>query len=106
MSLCNLSSVLMYSEEICNEIYNADVLVNATKCCCMDREFRGEYYGVPQDFVCHISNERNEYLSLLTLLSDKISLINKLNYNIERELTLHHNTDNSCRKITAEGSDY
>ena len=106
MSTYNINSVLMYNEEIFNELYNAGVLLNATKCCCQDREFRGEYYGVPQNFIINISNERNEYLSLLTLLSDKINLINMLSNSIEKELTLHHDTDYCSRKITAECTDY
>ncbi len=106
MNTCNISSVLMHNEELFNELYNAGVLLNATKCCCQDREFRGEYYGIPQSFIVNISNERNEYLSLLTMLSDKISQIYKLSHSIENELTLHHDTDYSGRKITTECPDY
>ena len=106
MSMHNVNSVLMYNEEIFNELYNAGVLLDATKCCCRDREFRGEYYGVPQNFIINISNERNEYLSLLTLLSDKINLIHTLSCSIEKELTLHHNTDYCSGKITTERTDY
>lgn len=93
MSLCNINSIISYNEELYDEIFNVDVIVNATKCCCQDREFRCEYYGIPVDFVHNISNERNEYLSLLTVISDKIHHINRLNKCIERELTLHHHAD-------------
>lgn len=85
----NKSNVLSYNEQLCNEVYNADVLLNATICCCQEKEFRGEYYGIPESYTHNISNERNEYLSLLTLLSDKIRYINKLNHRIEQELTLN-----------------
>ena len=95
MVLYDLSSILMYNEEMYNEIFNADVLINATKCCCQEKEFKGEYYGIPQNFVHHISNERNEYLSLLTLISDKIRHINKLNSCIENKVTLYENTNYS-----------
>ena len=94
MARNDISSVLMYSEEICNEIFNADVLVNAVKCCCQQKEFSGEYYGIPQNFIHNISKERNEYLSLLTLLSDKIRHIYKLNNCIENEVTLYKHTNN------------
>lgn len=93
---CNIN-ILMYHEKLLNEIYDADVLLKATKCCCQEKEFRGEYYGIPQNFTQMISNERNEYLSLLTLILNKISHINTLNEHIENELTLHKNTNNSCR---------
>ena len=89
MSLYNKNSLLIYNDEIYNTIFSTNVLVNATKCCCQDKEFRGEYYGIPQKFIYKISNERNEYISLLTLISDKIRNVQKLNHCIERELTLH-----------------
>ena len=106
MGTCNINSVLMYNEEIFNELYNAGVLINATKCCCMDREFRGEYYGIPQNYIVEISNERNEYLSLLSLLSDKINHIHTLSRSIEKELTLQQDTDYCGRQITTECADY
>ena len=102
MTTHDINSILMYNEEIYNEIFNAGVLVNATKCCCQQKEFRGEYYGIPQKFIRKISDERNEYLSLLTLLSDKISHIHKLNNCIEDKLTLNKNTDYSSRQITTQ----
>ncbi len=80
-------NVLAYNEELFSEVYCADVLLNAAICCCKDKEFRGEYYGIPEKFIHNISNERNEYLSLMTLLSDKIKYINKLNKSVEQELT-------------------
>lgn len=89
MYTINKNNVLAYNEELLNEVYSADVLLNATICCCKEREFRGEYYGIPQNFVHNISNERNEYLSLLTMLSDKIKSINILNRRVEEELILH-----------------
>ena len=83
----NKSNVLAYNEELFNEVYSANVLLNATICCCQEKEFRGEYYGIPQNFTQKISNERNEYLSLLTILSDKIKHIYKLNNLVEQELS-------------------
>ena len=88
MSLINRNNALVYTEEVIDEVYSADVLLNATICCCQEKEFRGEYYGIPEVFVKKISNERNEYLSLMTLLSDKIRYIGTLHEHIERELTL------------------
>ena len=85
----NRNNALAYTEEVLDEVYCADVLLNATMCCCQEKEFRGEYYGIPEIYTKKISNERNEYLSLMTLLSDKIRHIISLHKHIEHELLLH-----------------
>jgi len=89
MSLINRNSALVFTEDLSDEVYSADVLLNATICCCRDKEFRGEYYGIPEEFIKEISNERNEYLSLMTILSDKIRRVIELNQRVEQELALH-----------------
>ena len=85
----NPKSLLSYSEKLYDEMYSLDVLINATKCCCQEKEFCGEYYGIPKNFIHKISNERNEYLSLLAVISEKVKHVIKLNKIIEKELTLH-----------------
>ena len=100
MYLTKYHNALAYNEEMCDEMYNVEVLINATKCCCQEREFRGEYYGIPERFIQKISNERNEYLSLLAILSDKVRHVIKLNQCVEQELTLHQYSDNCSRHIT------
>lgn len=79
MDYCRKSDALAYQDEVLSELYSINTLVNATKTCCQLREFNGEYYGIPKDYVPMISNERNEYISLLSILSDKINYIGKLN---------------------------
>ena len=34
MSLCNINSIISYNEELYDEIFNVDVIVNAARCCC------------------------------------------------------------------------
>ena len=87
MSLEYESELSEYQSELYTELYNTKTLVNAAITCCQEREFRGEYYGIPHNFTQYISNERNEYLSLLTLAFDKIKYIDKLILYIENELT-------------------
>ena len=72
---------MSYQDEVLNEVYNTNVLVNAIINFCKTREFNREYYGIPQDYVPMISNERNEYLSLLGIISEK--LVNIENLNVE-----------------------
>ena len=79
MEYCRMSDALSYQDEVLSELYNTNVLVNAAKNCCQVREFQGNYYGIPQNFVPMISNERNEYISILTMISDKLNYIGKIN---------------------------
>ena len=77
-------------EKILDELYNTDTLVNVTITSCLEKETNCEYYGIPEKFRAMISNERNQYISLLTLISDKIKYINKLNAAFEQERLLLH----------------
>ncbi len=78
MDYCRKSDLLAYQDEILCELYNTNTLVNATKTCCQVREFNSDYYGIPKDYVPMISNERNEYISMLTIIADKLNYIGTL----------------------------
>ena len=81
MDCCRKSEYLSYQDEVLEGLFDAKTLVNVTKKCCLTREFNGDYYGIPKDYVPMISNERNEYISLLTLISDKLYNIGQLKIN-------------------------
>lgn len=81
------------NEQIFNELYVADSIVNLTKNSCMDREFSGQYYGIPIESSAQLSAERNNYINMLTILSEKISHIMELNIAIENEILLQENSD-------------
>lgn len=82
-----MSAVLSCHNELFDEFHHTNALIYATLSSCQEREFKGEYYGIPPQFISMISNERNEYISLLTIATDKLKYINKLNLNMEREIT-------------------
>jgi len=81
------TDILSCQNEVLDELYHALALINAIKTSCQSKEFSGEYYGIPRDFASHLSDERNEYLSLLTLLNDKIMKIKTLNLCMENQLS-------------------
>lgn len=78
MDYCRKSDLLSYQDNVLAEIFDVNTLVNVAKTCCLAREFNANYYGIPKDFIPMISNERNEYISMFTLISDKLSNIEKL----------------------------
>lgn len=82
------SDILSCNSKAYDELHNTAVLIHAIKTCCQTREFLGEYYGIPQDFTEMLSNERNEYISLLSMTSDKLDKLKDLNLSLERELSL------------------
>ena len=91
------SDVLSYNDKLSDEIYNINTLVNAMIICCREKEFKNEYYGIPQKFIPMLSNERNENLSLLSLISNKLKILNNLSLYLDKEQTLHQNTDYCSR---------
>lgn len=78
MDYCSKSEILAYKDEVLSELYCANTLVDAAKTCCLVKEFNNEYYGIPQSFRSSISNERNQYISMLTIIYDKINNICKI----------------------------
>ncbi len=81
------AEVLSCQNEVFHELYSVLALINAIKIICQSKEFNGEYYGISQDFASKLSDERNEYLSLLSLLSDKVSKIKTLSLCLENQLS-------------------
>ena len=88
MKKVTLHNAMICHDQIMNELYNAKTLVDVAKTSCLARELQGEYYGIPQNYIPLISNERNEYISMFTIISDKLKYTNSLHLNLEHELTL------------------
>lgn len=87
--------------ERCNkafdELYIINSLVNLIKTSCEDKEFKGKYYDAPLNIAKLLSDERNDYINALTLLSDRLSCLYKQCLIIEDNLTLHNDTNDSSR---------
>ena len=92
----HINRLVCWYEQIFNELYMADTIVNLTKNSCLDREFNGQYYGIPTEASAQLSAERNNYINMLTILSEKISNIMELNIAMENEILLQDNTNNGC----------
>lgn len=104
MSNNSINNLLGCSEQVFDELYAADTIVSITKNSCMEREFSGQYYGTSGKESKKLSEERNNYINMLTILSEKISNLKRLTLSIEKEILLQKNSDNSRRKITAQCS--
>ncbi len=74
---CNNQLLTFYNETF-NELYKIDTLVQLTRTNCENIEFSGQYYGVPREIAAHLSAERNNYINVLSILSERIAeIINK-----------------------------
>ena len=101
-----IDCMLNCSEKFTTELDLVDSIVSITKNACLEREFSGQYYGTGNEYSRKISAERNHYINMLTILSEKISTLSKLNISIEEELLSHQNANDSCRKVTTQGPTY
>ena len=82
MGTSHLNRLVGCYEQIFNELYMA--------------EFSGQYYGIPAESSAQLSAERNNYINMLTILSEKISNIMELNIAMENEILLQENSNNGC----------
>ncbi len=91
------SDILSFYQEAFNELYIVNTLINMVKTNCQEKEFKGEYYGLVKQSAKKLSDERNDYINILSLLSDKISNIQNIHLSIEKEYSLQQNSD-YCRR--------
>ena len=96
------SSYALHFEQAFNELCIVKSLINILKLSCEDKEFRCKYYDIAKNKAILLSEERNEYINILSVASEKISRIIKLYLQMEKDKTLEQNPDYSSRKITTE----
>ena len=90
--------LLKMHEKSFNEMYVVNTIINMMKQSCIERENNCQYYGLKEKKIRHsISDERNDYINMLTILSDKISDLMSLFISMEREFSLDKDTYNSSR---------
>ncbi len=99
-----MDKFVCFYQELFNELYVIETIVNMTRNSCLEQEFNGQYYGATGENSAQLSAERNNYINMLTILSEKISNIMNLNLSAEREMLLQEHSNDSGRKITAESS--
>lgn len=100
----HIDKLLYYYQNVFNELYIIETIVKMTKDSCLEREFNGEYYGTSGEYSAQLSAERNSYINMLTILSEKVSILIDMNTSAENELLLQENSNNCSRKIAAECS--
>lgn len=93
----------LYNQQSFDELYMFETLVSVLKKSCESREFGGQYYGISsKEGAKLLSAERNEYLNILTLLSDRVANLKKINLNFEHDMCLQKNSDNCGRQVATK----
>ena len=71
----------------CNtELATLESVVKAAKELCLDKELSSYYYNLTVPAKIGLSDERNNYINLLSIALDKIENIKTINDSIEKEL--------------------
>ena len=97
----------LYNQQSFDELYMFETLISVFKKSCESREFGGQYYGISsKEGAKLLSAERNEYLNILTLLSDRVANLKKINLNLENDICLQKNANNCRRQVATERSAY
>lgn len=80
--ILNSSDVNCINENMINELYTLESLVKTTVENCLNKECSSEYYR-EDERKKKISEERNNYINILTVALSKIKHIQMLNTEIE-----------------------
>lgn len=102
MKRTDATSLVDCYQETFEELCVANSIIKLVRSSCLEREFSGEYYGISRDKTIHISEERNNYINMLNILSEKISNIMNLYLFLEEESILKQDTYNGSRQVTAQ----
>lgn len=62
-----------FYQDAFSEMYVVNTLINVARSNCLEKEFKAEYYGIPLEFTGYISDERNDYINILSVVADRIS---------------------------------
>lgn len=89
--LC-IEKLLNYHQRMFNELYIIESIINMTTKSCLEREFNGDYYGMSNKLSAKLSVERNHYINLLNVATERIALVLELNTSAENEILLYSKT--------------
>lgn len=92
---CNFDAYTCYQESF-NKLYMINTLINMVRKMCEEREFKGEYYNISKKSAAKLSEERNDYINVLSIVCDSIADVLNLKLKMETEMGLKHNSNNCC----------
>ena len=79
-------SLMDYENFLFDELSALESVLKLTKNFCFEQEVNANYYNLNKDYQIKLSEERNNYLNLLTIALDKILLLKKISQSLEKEI--------------------
>ncbi len=90
----HINKLICSCENLYAELENINTILLMTKTFCINKEFNGIYYSLDKESTLQLSEERNNYINMLTILSEKVNTAKNLNMQLEQEIRLHNDSDN------------
>lgn len=79
--------VLLSCDNLFNQLYSLESILQVTKEVCQEREFSATYYNLQQKEKFTLSKERNHYINMLELALARVSDLKEINYGLETEIS-------------------
>lgn len=79
--------VLLSCDNLFNQLYSLESILQTTKETCQGREFSAIYYNLKQKEKFTLSQERNNYINMLELALARVSDIMEINNGLETEIS-------------------
>lgn len=79
--------ILSSLDDTFDVLFSLESIIKMTHNTCRDKEIYSIYYDLPNNYKITLSEERNNYINMLTLALDKISNLKELNLVVEKEIS-------------------
>lgn len=70
-------------EDIFDKIYTLESIIKLTLSNCKDKEIRASYYEISSKNTIKLSEERNNYINMLTIALEKLEQLKTISSNLE-----------------------
>ena len=82
----NHKKILSCFQDIFHELFLLESIIKLTKECCLEREVSSQYYNISEEKRRHLSEERNNYINMLSIALDRVKNIEEINTQMEEEI--------------------
>jgi hypothetical protein len=86
-------NILMSNFDIIFEkIFTLETVIKLTLSSCKEKEIKAEYYNITFNNIINLSEERNNYINMLTIALEKLEEIKTISSGFENEYVIYNKT--------------